>query len=61
MEWALINFFGFQGGRLFEVGACSKVGGQTNKYGIYLAKPKSGAPQFLFNYSISIHASLLIV
>ena len=27
---------------------------------IYLAKPKSGAPQFLFN-SICIHATLLIV
>ena len=25
--WALINFLGFQGGRLFEVEAYSKVGG----------------------------------
>ena len=25
--WALINFLGFQGGYLFEVGAYSKVGG----------------------------------
>ena len=25
--WALINFLDFQGGRLFEVGAYSKVGG----------------------------------
>ena len=27
VEWALINFSDFQGGRLFEVGAYSKVGG----------------------------------
>ena len=32
--WALINFLGFQGGRLFEVGAYSKVGAYSNKYGI---------------------------
>ena len=31
--WALINFLGFQGGRLFEVGAYSKVGAYSNKYG----------------------------
>ena len=31
--WALINFLGFQGGRLFEVGAYS-VGAYSNKYGI---------------------------
>ena len=24
--WALINVLGFKGGRLFEVGACLKVG-----------------------------------
>ena len=30
--WALINFLGFQGGRLFEVGAYS------NKYGICVPK-----------------------
>ena len=33
MGWALINFLGFQAGRLFEVGAYSKVGGESNKYG----------------------------
>ena len=32
--WALINFLGFQGGRLFEVGAYSKVGAYLNKYGM---------------------------
>ena len=31
-RWALINFGGFQGGRLFEVGAYSKVGAYSNKY-----------------------------
>ena len=30
----LINFLGFQGGRSFEVGAYSKVGAYSNKYGI---------------------------
>ena len=31
--WALINSLDFQGGRLFEVGAYSKVGGESDKYG----------------------------
>lgn len=32
--WALINFFYFHGGRLFQVGAYSKVGAYLNKFGI---------------------------
>ena len=32
--WALINFFHFLGGRLFEVGANSRLGAKSNKYGI---------------------------
>ena len=30
--WALINFWGFQGVRLFEVVAYLKVGAYSNKY-----------------------------
>ena len=32
-RWALINFLDFQGWRLFEVGAYSRVGAFSNKYG----------------------------
>ena len=31
--WALINFFYLEDGRLFEVGANSRLGGYSNKYG----------------------------
>ena len=31
--WALINFFCLQDGRLFEVGANSRLGAYSNKYG----------------------------
>ena len=31
--WALINFFGLKDGRLFEVGANSRLGAYLNKYG----------------------------
>ena len=31
--WALINFFCLRDGRLFEVGANSKLGAYSNKYG----------------------------
>ena len=31
--WALIKFFYLQGGRLFEVGAYSRLGAYSNKYG----------------------------
>ena len=34
--WALINFFCLQDGRLFEVGANSRLGTYSNKYGILL-------------------------
>ena len=30
--WALINLFCFYGGRLFEVGANSRLGAYSNKY-----------------------------
>ena len=30
--WALINFFYFLGGRLFEVGTNSRLGAKSNKY-----------------------------
>ena len=32
--WALINFFCLKNGRLFEVGANSRSGFYSNKYGI---------------------------
>ena len=32
--WAVINFFCLQHGRLFEVGANSRLGAYSNKYGI---------------------------
>ena len=31
--WALINLFRFKDGRLFEVGANSRLGAFSNKYG----------------------------
>ena len=31
--WVLINFFCLQDGRLFEVGANSRLGAYSNKYG----------------------------
>ena len=31
--WVLINFFCLQDGRLFEVGAISRLGAYSNKYG----------------------------
>ena len=34
--WALINFFHFLGGRLFEVGANSRLGAKSNKYGTFM-------------------------
>ena len=34
--WAPINFFGLKDGRLFEVGANSRLGAYLNKYGISL-------------------------
>ena len=40
-EWALINFLGFQAGRLFEVGAYLKVGSLSNKYGMCVHKGKN--------------------
>ena len=33
MEWALINFFCLKDGRLFEVGANSRLGAYSNKHG----------------------------
>ena len=37
--WALIDFFSLQDGRLFEVGANSKLGAYSNKYGILFLNP----------------------
>ena len=37
--WAFINFFYLQGGRLFEVGAYSRLGTQSIKYGSYVYTP----------------------
>ena len=34
--WALINFFCLWDERLFEVGANSRLGAYSNKYGIFL-------------------------
>ena len=34
--WALINFFCLYDGRLFEVGANSRLGAYSKKYGIYI-------------------------
>ena len=48
-EWTLINFLGFQVGRLFEVGAYSKVGALSNKYGTFflpITRPYSQSAQF---------------
>ena len=35
--WALIKFFCLQDGRLFEVGANSRLGAYSNKYGTPLS------------------------
>ena len=35
--WALINFSYLKGGRLFEVGAYSRLGSRSNKYGTSFA------------------------
>ena len=35
MWWALINFFCLYYGRLFEVGANSRLGAYSNKYGTF--------------------------
>ena len=35
--WALIKFFCLQDGRLFEVGANSRLGAYSNKYGTSLS------------------------
>ena len=37
--WALINFFCLWDGRLFEVGANSRLGAYSNKYGTKKATP----------------------
>ena len=37
-EWALINFFCLWDGRLFDVGANSRLGAYSNKYGILFKK-----------------------
>ena len=37
-DWALINFFCLQDGRLFKVGANSRLGAYSNKYGIVLTR-----------------------
>ena len=34
--WALIKFFCLQNGRLFEVGANSRLGAYSNKYGMLI-------------------------
>ena len=34
--WALIKFFCLQDGRLFEVGANSRLGAYSNKYGTFI-------------------------
>ena len=34
--WALIQFFCLRDGRLFEVGANSRLGAYSNKYGIFI-------------------------
>ena len=36
--WALINFFCLWDGRLFEVGAKSRLGAYSNNYGITVGK-----------------------
>ena len=42
--WALINFFCLQDGRLFEVGANSRLGAYSNKYGnVFTAGFKAGS------------------
>ena len=35
--WALINFFRLYDGHLFEVGANSRLGAYSNKYGILIS------------------------
>ena len=37
--WALINFFCLWDGRLFEVGANSRLGPYSNKYGTQSVQP----------------------
>ena len=44
--WALIKFFCLQDGRLFEVGANSRLGAYSNKYGNPIKEKKAGL--FLF-------------
>ena len=50
--WALIKFFCLQDGRLFEVGANSRLGAYSNKYGIFRESAKetlSSANRSLIN------------
>ena len=39
--WALIKFFCFQDGHLFEVGANSRLGAYSNKYGNRHRRPNN--------------------
>ena len=49
--WALINFFCLWDGRLFEVGANSRLGAYSNKYGknLWITEEKYKFSGTLFN------------
>ena len=48
--WALIKFFCLQDGRLFEVGANSRLGVYPNKYGRYIF---NSSPWIKLNYTLN--------
>ena len=47
--WALINFFSFWDGQLFEVGANSRLGAYSNKYGSRLMEFKLMISHVIFH------------
>ena len=51
--WALIKVFCLQDGRLFEVGANSRLGAYWNKYGMYI-------PQCIRVYTLALFCSCVV-
>ena len=50
--WALIKFFCLQDGRLFEVGANSRLGACSNKYGMLAQSIRAYPLQLQLNFAL---------
>ena len=48
--WMLVKFFNLQDGHLFEVGANSRLGAYSNKYGRYIF---NSSPWIKLNYTLN--------